>query len=107
MLLALALALVAPDPETPPLWGDLDPGRHAVGFRSRELRDLSRPGIGADAFAAQAVELGGDSLAIRAGLPELRSLRTAAIRAARPAPGAPSSALPPLLPRAVHAVAMC
>jgi hypothetical protein len=122
MLLALALALVVTDPEPPPLWGDLEPGRHAVGFRSRELRDLSRPaiaggtpgrrvqvhlwyparsapgkllrfgdyldaGAGADAFATHAVELGGDSGAIHVKLPELRLLRTAAIRGARPASG--------------------
>ena len=31
----------------PPLWGDLDAGRYAVGFESRTLRDLSRPVIGA------------------------------------------------------------
>jgi hypothetical protein len=127
MLLALALSCAMAGPDTLPLWGDLEPGRYAVGFASRTLRDLSRPrldgatpdlgpggrtvrlylwyparvrtgarlrfgdyldaGAGAGAFAAHAAELGGDSLEIRATLPELGALATAARRGARPATG--------------------
>ena len=47
MLLVFAFALAVIDPENPPLWRGLDPGRHAVGFQAQSVRDLSRPALAA------------------------------------------------------------
>lgn len=45
-LLALAVTLLAPGarlfPQTPPLWGELTPGRFAVGFRTIDVIDRTR-----------------------------------------------------------------
>ncbi len=128
-----------------PLWGALEPGPHAVGFRQLLLRDASRPALadadgepaggaahgrqmqvaiwypasatsaprlrfgayldalaqeldfspldarrrwaGAAKLVAQAGGLGGDTTALRAALPRLAALATAAVLDAAPAAG--------------------
>ena len=137
ILLFLVVPSLATAAPAPLLWRGLEPGPHAVGYRSRLEHDLSRaslatptqPGremrvslwyparpssrgtlsfaryladlgrrtgnrsdaqalsVGRDEFVAVAAGLGGNADTIRAALPRLLELRTAAISDAPAAPG--------------------